>query len=248
MPPLVAAGEGEQADVAVVGGKHYQQLADPAGVNVWLCQKLATKTAVTAPAAAPASQAATGRQAGQAQPQPQRGQQQQQPQVLGFVCHLKASDQLLLLTNLHGRAAAAQLQQHPALALLLQQPGRVAGVLHLAAPGVAGSKDLRQLCQQLQPAAEASGGQQLLLEQPGPHKSQQVRRLRLTAPDAETAGRLAVCVPACLAAWLATCSLAFELMQLSLRDIASVQLPAALHLLPLLRPLCACACACARAC
>jgi hypothetical protein len=47
-------------------------------------------------------------------------------------------------------------------------------VLHLAAPGVAGSKALRQLCQHLKPAAAASGGQQLLLEQPGPHSSQQV--------------------------------------------------------------------------
>lgn len=94
--------------------------------------------------------------------------------MLGFVCHLKATDQVLLLTNLHSKAAAAQLEQHPALALLLQQPGRVAGVLHLAGPGVAGSRALRLLCQRLRPAADAAGGQQLLLERPPPHGSSQV--------------------------------------------------------------------------
>ncbi|PRW45195.1 zinc phosphodiesterase ELAC 2-like isoform X2 [Chlorella sorokiniana] len=85
-----------------------------------------------------------------------------------------SSNQLLLLTNLHSRAAATQLQQHPALALLAQQPERVAAVLHLAAPGVAGSRALRQLCQQLRPAVQGpAAGQQLLLEQPGAHGSGQ---------------------------------------------------------------------------
>ena len=95
--------------------------------------------------------------------------------MLGFVCHLRGTDQLLLLTNLHSRSAAVQLQQHPALALLAQQPARVAAVVHLAAPGVAGSRALRQLCRQLRPAVQGpAGGQQLMLEQPGAHGSGQV--------------------------------------------------------------------------
>ena len=170
-PAAAAAAAADEADVATVGGKRYQQLPDPAGINVWVCQKLAMKTA--AAQQAPANLASAVSVPEHAQAWRQQAPQQLQ-QVLGFVCHLKASDQLLLLTNLHSRSAAVQLQQHPALPLLLQQRGRVAGVLHLAAPGVAGSKALRQLCQQMQPAVAASGGQQLLLEQPGPHCSQQV--------------------------------------------------------------------------
>ncbi|EFN56466.1 hypothetical protein CHLNCDRAFT_145133 [Chlorella variabilis] len=96
--------------------------------------------------------------------------------VLAFVCHLRASDQLLLLTNLHSKGAVAQLQRHPALALLQSQGSRLAGVLHMAAPGVAGSSALRQLCHQLQPAVAAgpAAGQQLLLEQAGAHAGAQV--------------------------------------------------------------------------
>ena len=166
-----AAAAEEDTYVAIVGGKRYQRLPDPAGINVWACQKLAMKTAAAKPEAG--RNASTIGAPEHAQPGRQQAPQQRQ-QVLGFVCHLKAADQLLMLTNLHSRSAAAQLQQHPALHLLLQQRGRVAGVLHLAAPGVAGSKALRQLCQQLEPAVAATGGQQLLLEQPGPHSSQQV--------------------------------------------------------------------------
>jgi hypothetical protein len=103
-------------------------------------------------------------------------QQQQQLEVLAYLCHVKAKDQLLLVTNLHSRGAATQLLHHPALPLLLQQGKRVAAIIHLAAPGLAGSRPLQQLNQHLQPAAAAgpAGGQQLLLEQPGPSRRTQV--------------------------------------------------------------------------
>lgn len=169
-----AAGGAEASDVVVLGGKRYQRLPEKAGINLWVCHKL-TSLAAGSPAVGEAVGRGTPAGRGNASlgPPPQQEQQQQQ-QVLGFLCHLKATDQLLLLTNVHSKAAATQLAQHPALALLLQQPERAAGVLHLAAPGVAGSAALRQLCQQLRPLAAAAGGQQLLLEQPGPHGSSQV--------------------------------------------------------------------------
>ena len=163
-PVAAVADAGEADDVAVIGGKRYQRLPAAAGINVWVCQKSATKAAPAQP-----------QQAAHPVPSPPPPQPQQPQQVLAFVCHLRATDQLLLLTNLHSRAAAEQLAQHPALPLLLEQRRRVAGVLHLAAPGVAGSRALRQLCKRLQPAvAGAAGGQQVLLEEPGPHGSTQV--------------------------------------------------------------------------
>lgn len=179
--PTVAAadaGAGEAENVAVIGGKRFQRLSSQAaGINVWLCQKVATKSAAALPLAQQPllppppqppqlpPQLAAHQQAGQ--------QAQQQEQMLGYVCHIKATDQLLLLTNLHSPAAAAQLQQHPVLQMLLKQRERVAAVLHLAAPGVAGSWAMRALCQQLRPAvAGAAAGQQLLLEGPGAHSSQ----------------------------------------------------------------------------
>ena len=188
-----AAGD-DADDVAVVGGKRFQRLPAQAGINVWVCQKVATRaTSATgagsvAAGAAGLSAAASSGAAGKAQ-----GPDHQQPatsaaavtpalpamhdqQVLAFVCHLRASDQLLLLTNLHSKGAVAQLQRHPALALLQSQGSRLAGVLHMAAPGVAGSSALRQLCHQLQPAVAAgpAAGQQLLLEQAGAHAGAQV--------------------------------------------------------------------------
>ncbi len=181
-PVAAPADAGEADDVAVIGGKRFQLLPAQAGINVWVCQKLASKAGAAGvasndsasqqlPAPVPPRQQQQQQAGGR-----QHGQQQGQEQMLGFVCHLRGTDQLLLLTNLHSRAAAAQLLQHPALALLAQQPGRVAAVLHMAAPGVAGSRALRQLCQQLRPAVQGpAAGQQLLLEQPGAHGSGQVR-------------------------------------------------------------------------
>lgn len=159
-----AAGAAEADDVATIGGKRFQRLPEQAGINVWVCQKLASKAGNASVATGAAASAAPGSAPAASSPG-----REAQP-MLGYVCHLKATDQLLLLTNLHSRAAAAQLQQHPALQLLLQQGDRVAGVLHMVAPGVAGSRALRQLCQHLRPAVAACGGQQLLLEQPWGNK------------------------------------------------------------------------------
>ncbi len=156
--------------MVVLGGKRYQRLPEKAGINLWVCHKLTSLAAGST-----AGGEAAGREKPAGRGDAGLGQQQQQQQMLGFLCHLKPTDQLLLLTNVHSKAAATQLAQHPALALLLQQRERAAGVLHMAAPGVVGSAALRQLCHQLRPLAAATGGQQILLEQPGPHASSQVR-------------------------------------------------------------------------
>jgi hypothetical protein len=69
------------------------------------------------------------------------------------------------------------------MALLVEQGRRVAAILHLVAPGAAGSRALRQLCNQLE-AAGSAGARQLLLEAPGAQRNSQVgaphTRLRLS--------------------------------------------------------------------
>jgi hypothetical protein len=89
--------------------------------------------------------------------------------MLGFICHIKASDQLLLLTNVHSKVAVQQLLYHPALPVLESQGKRLAAIIHLADAGLAGSKVMRQLVRRLQPLAAmgAAAGQQLLLRPPG---------------------------------------------------------------------------------
>lgn len=104
-----AAGGGAGGKVYVVGGKPYRQLAGAAGISLYVHDKLSSKARPGPGAALPgAGKASDGAR----------------PQLLGFLCHIKATDQLLLVGNMWGRGAVRQLQDHPALERLRQQGNR----------------------------------------------------------------------------------------------------------------------------
>ncbi len=106
-----AAGAGEEARVYVVGGKPYRQLVGAPGISAWVHDKLSSR-------ARPGSNEVPVGEGGGAPRPPQPAA------VLGYLCHVKGTDQLLLVANVHSKGALRQLQGHPALERLRQQSAR----------------------------------------------------------------------------------------------------------------------------
>eukprot|EP00887_Chlorella_sp_A99_P007427 scaffold2.g7427.t1 len=149
LPPAPAAPAPARDELYEVGGRLFRPLPLP-GISAYAQHKL--------------SQHKLPSSAGD-----QAGGGGQQREALGFLCHLKASDQLLLVTHLPSMAAAAALAQHPALPALRAQGARLAAALHAVPPAVAASRQFNQLARQLPPQRQA------VLEQPWPLAQQRGR-------------------------------------------------------------------------
>lgn len=113
--------------VYIVGGKPYRQINAP-GISAWVHDKLSSRARAACagsgspvgPAGASGSLAAAGGQ-GPAPAAPASP-------LLGFLCHIKASDQLLLVGSVRGKGGVQQLQDHPALERMRQQGSRQVGL------------------------------------------------------------------------------------------------------------------------
>ncbi|GAB4817494.1 hypothetical protein N2152v2_004540 [Parachlorella kessleri] len=169
--PLAAGAAGTPGNtgkVFVVGGKLYRELLVGQGVSVWAHDKLSSRASQPPP-----QQKQPKRSSGAAPPPtaipapPSHGSSpaghppKAAPRMQGFLCHIKATDQLLLVGNLHSRAAAKLLVEHPAVERLRQQGARVLGsVLLVGEAGLSKGGAFRRLVGGLP-------GDHIVLEHPG---------------------------------------------------------------------------------
>ena len=120
--------KGAEPKVYVVGGKPYRELAGAPGISAWVHDKLSSRAHALAPSAPGSGSGGGDNGSGSssgARPGAAAGRGGLPEALLGYLCHIKATDQLLLVAGpgLRGQAVR-QLQAHPAVERLRQQGSR----------------------------------------------------------------------------------------------------------------------------